>query len=157
MATELSPPPVAASAELSARDWQRRCQAVLALARRLRGRPDDAPELEARLLALALDPQWQVREEVAVALELAEHPDTDGALEALAGDGASAVARAAKRALRERRRLARAAARRGERVAGCCAGCGASSGAPAPSSRARSRSSRAPTTRRSPSAAPTTC
>ncbi|MCO5166604.1 MAG: sensor histidine kinase [Planctomycetes bacterium] len=106
-------------AALSSGDWQARGEAVTEVASLLKGKPnpDVVEEVAQHFQRLAEDRQWQVRQEVAAALEYLPHPVADELLQRLSEDLSDWVSRAARTSLRERRRLSQSDERVGQRVA----------------------------------------
>ncbi|MBL4846141.1 MAG: hypothetical protein JKY65_11490 [Planctomycetes bacterium] len=111
--------PAELEAALSSDDWQARCQAVSRATGLLKGKPGPDPvnALLAHPKRLADDSEWQVRQEVATALEFSPSRSADETLARLAKDRTSWVSQAAKESLRHRVRLARKEEREGKRVA----------------------------------------
>lgn len=106
-------------AALGSGDWQARGEAVTEVASLLQGKPnpDVAEEVAQHFQRLAEDRQWQVRQEVAAALEYLAHPVADELLQRLAEDLSDWVSRAARTSLKARRRLSQREERVGQRVA----------------------------------------
>lgn len=111
--------PADLEAALTSDDWQTRCQAVTRATGLLKGKPgpDSVNSLLAHLQRLADDPEWQVRQEVATALQFSPNDDADPLLSRLKEDPTSWVSQAAEESLRQRQRLARKEQREGKRVA----------------------------------------
>ena len=95
--------PADLEAALTSGDWQARCQAVSRATGLLKGRPGPDPvrTLHAHLQRLAADTEWQVRQEVATALQFSPNDDADQLLALLAADPTSWVSKAAEESLKQ--------------------------------------------------------